>query len=184
MRPGHVLRREWESLRHGTRSWFLTFAVATGQVIDPSWGPTCGEDDGVAPLHRLIARSPETRRWQLIMDHVDISRSEALARWIADLEGIEQETLGIKGTRGMLHAMKSRAAFVHDPAHRVVCSSTPTHASWMNQVDIWLSLLVRMLLTRGTVLSLHDVRDRVLAFMASSHRTMAKPLTWTSTELS
>jgi hypothetical protein len=54
----------------------------------------------------------------------------------------------------------------------------------MNQVDIWLSLLVRMLLTRGTVLSLHDVRDRVLAFMASSHRTMAKPLTWTSTELS
>jgi hypothetical protein len=99
--------------------------VATGQIIDPSWGPPRCEDDGVAHLQRLIARSPETTQWQPIMDNVDIHRSEALVRWIADLEGTEQEPVGGKGTRGMVPSMKSRAAFVHDPTHSVGCSSTP-----------------------------------------------------------
>jgi hypothetical protein len=87
------------------------------------------------------------------------------------------------GKRGILHAMKSRAACVHNPAHQVVLSPTPMHASWMNHADIWLSLVVRTLLTRGTVLSLNDVRDHIFAFIASSHRTMATPITWISTGL-
>ena len=34
--PGHVIRREFEYIRHGTLSWFINFDVATGQVIEPS----------------------------------------------------------------------------------------------------------------------------------------------------
>lgn len=123
--PGHVLRREFASLRHATQSWFLHFDVATGKVIEPSWGPTRCEDDGVAQLHRLIACSPETKRWHLIRNNLDIHRSEPLVCWIADREGIEQDMLGVKGKRGLLHSMKSRAAFLYDPAHRVGFSSTP-----------------------------------------------------------
>jgi len=80
MQPGHVLRREFEYIRHGTLSWFINFEVATGQVIEPSWGPTRCEEDGVAHLQRLIASSPETKRWHLIMDNLDIHRSESLVR--------------------------------------------------------------------------------------------------------
>ncbi len=40
MIAGHVLRREFEYIQHGTLSWFFNFDVVTGQVIEPSWGPT------------------------------------------------------------------------------------------------------------------------------------------------
>jgi transposase len=181
MLPGHVLRREFEYIRHGTLSWFINLNVVTGQVIEPSWGPTRGEKDCVAHLQQLIASSPETKRWHLIMDNLDIHRSESLVRWIADLEGIEQDTLGVKGKHGILHSMKSRAAFLHDPAHRVVFYYTPKHASWMNQVEIWLSILVRKLLKRGNFTSLNDLRDQILAFIDYYNRTMAKPIKWTYT---
>jgi transposase len=181
MLPGHVLRREFEYIRHGTLSWFINLNVVTGQVTEPSWGPTRGEKDCVAHLQQLIASSPETKRWHLIMDNLDIHRSESLVRWIADLEGIEQDTLGVKGKHGILHSMKSRAAFLHDPAHRVVFYYTPKHASWMNQVEIWLSILVRKLLKRGNFTSLNDLRDQILAFIDYYNRTMAKPIKWTYT---
>ena len=61
MQPGHVLRREFEYIRHGTLSWFINFDVVTGHVIEPSWGLTRTEEDALAHLQRLIA-SDATRR--------------------------------------------------------------------------------------------------------------------------
>jgi hypothetical protein len=183
MQPAHVLRREFEDIRHGTLSWFITFDGGTGKVIESSWGATRSEADCLAHLQRLIASSPETKRWHLIMNKLDIHCSESLVRWIAELEGIEQETLGVKGNRGILHSMKSRVAFLHDPTHRVVWYSTPKHASWMTQVEIWLSILVRKLLKRGNFTSLDDLRDQIFAFIDYSNRTMAKPIKWTFTGL-
>jgi hypothetical protein len=54
----------------------------------------------------------------------------------------------------------------------------------MNQVEIWLSILVRKLLKRGNFTSLNDLRDQILAFIAYYNRTMAKPIKWTYTGLS
>jgi hypothetical protein len=53
----------------------------------------------------------------------------------------------------------------------------------MNQVEIWLSILVRKLLKRGTFISLEDLCDQILAFMAYHNRAMAKPIKWTYTGL-
>ncbi len=184
MKPGHVLRREFEYIRHGTLSWYLNLDVATGKIIEPSWGPTRGEQDCLAHLKRLVESAPEVKRWHVMMDNLDTHRSESLVRWMADLEGIEQETLGKKGKRGILRSMASRAAFLHDPTHRVVFYYTPKHASWMNQVEIWLSILVRKLLKRGNFTSLDDLRDQILAFIDYYNRTMAKPIKWTYTGLS
>jgi len=184
MLPGHVLRREFEYIRHGTLSWFINFDVATGQVIIPSWGTTRSEEDALAHLQRLIASDPFAKKWHIILDNLNIHQSAALVRWIAEQEGIAAETLGVKGKSGILRSMESRAAFLHNHTHHVVFYYTPKHASWMNQVEIWLSILVRKLLKRGNFLSLDDLRDRILAFITYYNGTMAKPIKWTYTGIS
>jgi hypothetical protein len=46
----------------------------------------------------------------------------------------------------------------------------------MNQVEIWLSILVRKLLKRDNFVSLHDLRDQILAFI-TSFRGMVRQVT-------
>jgi hypothetical protein len=77
--------------------------------------------------------------------------------------------------------METRAAFLHDQSHKVAFYSTPKHASWMNQVEIFLSIFVRKLLKRGNFCSVDDLRDQILAFLEYSNRTMAKSIKWTYT---
>jgi putative transposase len=75
--------------------------------------------------------------------------------------------------------MPSRAAFLRDPPQRVVFPSTPKPSSWLNQIEMWLSILVRQLLKRGSFTSVEDLETRVLAFLEYDNRTRAKPFKWT-----
>lgn len=77
MQPGHVLRREFEYIRHGTLSWFINFDVATGQVIEPSWEPTRTEEDALVHLQRLIASDQKATKWHLLLDNLNIHQSES-----------------------------------------------------------------------------------------------------------
>ena len=55
---------------------------------------------------------------------------------------------------------------------------TPTHASWLNQVELFFSILARRLLKRGEFHSVEDLVAKVMAFIADDNRT-ATPFRWT-----
>jgi hypothetical protein len=113
-----------------------------------------------------------------VVDNLDIHCSESLVRFAAAASDLDVD-LGEKGRRGPLHTRQSRAAFLRDPTHRLVFHYTPKHSSWLNQIEIWLSILARKLLRRGSFTSVEDLEAKVLAFIAYYNRTMAKPFKWT-----
>ena len=49
----------------------------------------------------------------------------------------------------------------------------------MNQVEIWLGILVRKVIRRGNFTSTDDLRAKVFAFIAYFNQTMANPFKWT-----
>lgn len=179
--PGHIERREFEYVRHGTRTFLLSRDVASGQIVAPSCGPTRTEADFLAHVQGVVATDPAASRWHFIVDQLNTHQSESLVRWVAAVSGLDPEAcdLGAKGQAGILATMASRAAFLSDPSHRVIFHYTPKHSSWLNQIEIWLSILVRKLLRRGSFTSVEDLEAQVLAFIAYYNCTMARPFKWT-----
>jgi len=175
---GKVERREFEYIRHGTCSFIVSRDVVGGQIVAPACGPTRTEADFLAHLQGVVASDPSATRWHIVVDNLDTHRSESLVRWVAAESDLEL-ALGEKGKSGVLHNRHSRAAFLSEPSHRIVLHYTPKHCSWLNQIEIWFSILVRKLLKRGSFTSVENLKAHVLAFIDYYNRTMAKPFKWT-----
>lgn len=177
MKPGKVHRREFEYTRHGTQCLIANFDVVTGRIENPTIGATRNEEDFVGHIKSLLDSDPSTKQWRLIVDNLNTHQSEGLVRLIAQCCNITED-LGIKGQSGILKSMESRSAFLSDPAHDVRFIYTPKHCSWLNQVEMWFSILQKKLLRRLNSKSLQYLKERILEFIAYFNDTMAKPFQW------
>lgn len=177
MQPGLVERREFEYIRHGTQCLTANFEIATGRIIAPTISDTRTEADFAAHVAQTVAEDPQGT-WIFVLDHLNTHQSESLVRWVAQQCAIQDE-LGVKGKRGILDSMQSRTAFLQDATHRIRFVYTPKHTSWLNQVEIWFSILVRRLLKRASFTSIADLRQGILAFIEFFNRAKAKPFKWT-----
>ncbi len=161
------------------------------------------EQDFANHIVQSVSTDP-AGQWIFVADQLNTHKSEALVRFVAERCAITVN-LGIKGKSGILKSMASRAEFSQDTSHRVRFVYTPKHSSWLNQIEIWLSILVRRLLKRASFTSMgrkggksasdavrrllkrasftskQDMRQRILDFITYFNQTMAKPCKWTFT---
>lgn len=176
MQPGQPRRLEYEYDRHGTLCLIANWQVALGEVIAPSIGPTRKEFDFANHIANTVETAPADS-WIFLVDQLNTHKSASLVRLVATCCAIDEE-LGVKGKSGILKSMRTRAAFLSDPSHRIRFVYIPKHTSWLNQIECWFSILMRRLIRRGNFTSTEDLRQRILAFIDYFNRTMAKPFQW------
>jgi len=176
MKPGRPQRQDHSYQRHGTQCLIANLEVATGQVVSSSLGDTRKEEDFFAHIKKTIDQSPFSH-WVLIMDQLNTHKSASLVKYVAEACGIKED-LGEKGKSGILKSMDTRAQFLSDKSHRIRIVYTPKHASWLNQIECWFSILVRRLLKRLLVKSTEELNEKILSFIDYYNKTMAKPFRW------
>lgn len=178
MRPGQEEKQEFEYKRHGTQSLIGNFEVATGRVIAPTVQETRDEKDFAGHIQQTVATDAEAGRI-FVADNLTTHCSATLVLLVAGLCGIAVETPGKKGKSGVLRSASTRKVFLMEASHRIRFVYVPKHTSWLNQVEIWFSVLARRVIRRGSFRSTKDLRDRILRFINYFNQTMAKPYKWT-----
>ena len=148
--PGKPARREHEYRRNGTQCLFACLNVHAGDVLAMP-SKTRNRFDLIRFLDKLDTEIPVIEGQQIMA--------------ITD-------NLSTRGTEEVQRWLQAH------PRWRF--QFTPTHASWLNQVEIFLSILWRRLLKHGIFTSEQDLAEQMLAFVETYNQT-AKPFKWTYT---
>lgn len=180
-RPGFIERYEQEYKRHGTTGIIASRNVVTGQIIEPLVQTSRTEKDFINHITKVVNTDPEAN-YIFVMDQLNTHKSESLVNFVIDKceLNIDDETLGIKGRTGILKSMKTRSEFLSNPDHKIRIVYTPKHSSWLNQIEIWFSIIKRHLLNRrASFSSVKDMEDRIKQYIDYYNENIAKPFKWT-----
>jgi hypothetical protein len=149
--PGRPMYVEHEYERGGAWAYLAAWDVQRAKVFG-----RCEATTGIAPFERLVAQVMRQEPY----------RSARRVFWIVD---------NGSGHRGPRAAARLQARWP-----QAVLVNTPIHASWLNQIEIYFSIVQRKVLTPNDFRSLAAVRDRLLSFQARYEAT-ATPFQWTFT---
>ena len=130
--PGKPEKREHEYIRHGTRALRASFVVPTGQVV---WNlsPTRTSVDFAAHLAQVVKQLPDMHRYDWVVDTLNTHWSLEVCRLVA-------QWCKVPLVANDLRRGGQRRAFLSDPSHKHVFHFTPKHGSWLNRVELWLSV--------------------------------------------
>ncbi len=172
-RPGHPEKREFEYVRLGTRTLIGTFCVPTGEVV---WdlGQTRTSLDFRAHILRVAARYEDFKGFDWVVDNLNTHMSLELCEAVAYLNGVEFAPKE-------LATMAQRQAFLGTPGRKHVFHYVPRHGSWLNQVELFFSVLSRQFLRRGDFGSVKEFEERLRAYLDEYNLEKAHPYRWTHT---
>jgi hypothetical protein len=147
-RPAQAARIEHEYTRGGAWAYMAALDVHRAKVFG-----RCEETTGIQPFDRLVAQ---------VMT-ISPYRDARHVFWIVD---------NGSSHRGQASVRRLQTAFPN-----LILVHGPVHASWLNQIEIYFSIVQRKALTPNDFSSLADVEDRLLRFQ-QYYETIAKPFEW------
>lgn len=151
-RPRGCPRREWEYTRHGTRTVIAAFDVRTGKVV-AICSPTRKGKDLLRFMRQVAAQYPEGPV-HIIWDNLNIHFDGPTQRW---------------------------SRFNRRHGGRFVFHYTPKHASWVNQIELFFSIVHRQCLRHGDFHSVTELRAALLGFIDDWNSHRAHPFRWSFT---
>lgn len=178
LQRGQVCKQEYEYTRHGTQCLTANWDVAEGKIISPTIGDTRTENDFVQHIRTTVESDVTVKKWRFVVDNLNTHQSESLVLYVAQLNHIARERLGKKGKYGILKNQPTRSLFLQNQEHNVFFVYTPKHCSWLNQIEIWFSILSRKLLRRASFTSVEELRTKLLDFITYFNHVLAKPFKW------
>ena len=147
-RSGCAARVEHEYARGGSWAYMAALNVHQAKVFG-----CCQETTGIDPFNRLVAQ---------VMAEAPYHDARRVF-WIID---------NGSSHRGDASVQRLQAAFPN-----IVPVHSPVHASWLNQIEIYFSIVQRKVLTPNDFSSLGDVENRLLRFQ-DYYQSIAKPFEW------
>jgi len=179
MIPGSIEKCEQEYTRNGTSGIIASRNIVTGKIVAPLIQPTRTEIDFVKHIENVVQENPENKHI-FVMDQLNTHKSELLVKFIAKQCEIDEETLGVKGKSGILKSMETRTEFLTDKTHKIQIVYTPKHCSWLNQIEIWFSIISRSVLNkRASFGSVEKLEEKIKEYIDYYNKYLAKPFKWT-----
>jgi hypothetical protein len=171
--PGKPAKVEADYIRYGTRCLLSTFCVPTGKVVYDLL-PTRKAVDWAAHLRHAAEQFSGMKRYDWIVDNLNTHWSLAVCLLVAELCDLQID-------KRQLRTGKQRRAFLTDESHKHVMHFTPIHGSWLNQVELFFSVLARRFLRRGVFASMAEFEERLKAWLEKYNSEDAHPYKWTYT---
>jgi len=171
MMPGRVELIEHEYKRHGTCCLTAGLEVATGEVMG-LLTPNRPAEVFAEFIQWICQAYAEARSIHIVMDNLNTHYHALTCQVVAEF---------CQCSMGKIKTGRQRRDFLADPSKSVVFHFTPSHASWLNQIEIWFSTLVRKVIRRGDFSSVDDLQDKIIEFIEYYNEYLAKPYKWTYT---
>ncbi len=149
--PGRPVYVEHEYARSGAWAYLAAWDVHRAKLFG-----RCERKTGIVPFERLVAQVMRQQPY----------RSARRVFWIAD--------------NGSSHRGKSASACLRAKWPNTVLVHTPVHASWLNQIEVYFSIVQRKLLTPNDFATLIDLERQLMNFQKRYEKS-AKPFEWTFT---
>jgi hypothetical protein len=151
--PGQSMRVEFEYERAGALAYLAAWDVRRAKIFG-----RCEATTGIAPFGRLVRQ---------VMSQPPYRKAKRVF-WIVD--------------NGSSHRGQAACQRLQKDYPHLLLVHLPVHASWLNQVEIYFSVVQRKVLTPNDFPSLHAVQERLLEFQ-SYYEQIARPFEWKFTRV-